>query len=388
MRLFVPTNWDKGLLEKLSDMPVDTLYGQLARDITGGGRPSFLLPKVSKEDIKEYIQEVHSHGMKFNYLVNPQCLGNMEFTKEFHNKILKHLEWIVNIDADYVTVTIPMLLQIIKKQFPDLKVIVSVFAHVDTVRRAESWEMLGADIISFPECVNRDFKLLKEISKSVKCDLQLITNLTCVYGCPFWIYHTNMVGHASRLDDPSQGFYIDYCLLNCSRLKVEDPTELIKSRWIRPEDLKMYEDLGIDNFKITERFSSTETLIRTVKAYSSRRYDGNLIDILNLRSKKGAQLPANVEYLIRPEFANVKLLADMEEVLYSAEGSWYIDNRDLDGFLEFFKHKNCDSSSCDECGYCKEIAEKVVKVDPKKRDFAISRLNKMIDDLTSSRIFQ
>ena len=69
MRLFVPTNWDKGLLERLSDMPVDTLYGQLARDITGGGRPSFLLPKVSKEDIKEYIQEVHSHGMKFNYLV-------------------------------------------------------------------------------------------------------------------------------------------------------------------------------------------------------------------------------------------------------------------------------------------------------------------------------
>ena len=54
------------------------------------------------------------------------------------------------------------------------------------------------------------------------------------------------------------------------------------SRWIRPEDLHVYEALGVKEFKIIDRSRSTAWLLRATKAYASRRYDGNLLDILSL----------------------------------------------------------------------------------------------------------
>ena len=47
MRLSVATNWDPDLLGQLQDYPVYDLFGALAMNVVGGGRPSLLLCHVS-----------------------------------------------------------------------------------------------------------------------------------------------------------------------------------------------------------------------------------------------------------------------------------------------------------------------------------------------------
>jgi len=47
-----------------------------------------------------------------------------------------------------------------------------------------------------------------------------------------------------------------------------------------PEDLHYYEKLGYETFKIVERNTPTQILLERVKAYSERRYDGNLLDLV------------------------------------------------------------------------------------------------------------
>ena len=58
------------------------------------------------------------------------------------------------------------------------------------------------------------------------------------------------------------------------------PAEMIKSRWIRPEDIIRYEEMGFGRFKVGQRTQNTEWNTRAATAYSNRTYDGNLLEII------------------------------------------------------------------------------------------------------------
>jgi collagenase-like PrtC family protease len=77
-------------------------------------------------------------------------------------------------------------------------------------------------------------------------------------------------------------------------LKLLRPAELIKARWIRPEDVGDYEGMGIDCLKLVERFRGTESLIHIVRAYERKSYQGNLVELLSL-PQQGAFLTPNLE---------------------------------------------------------------------------------------------
>jgi len=387
MKLSAATNWDLQLLDNLARFPeVAAVYGKMESDLVGGGRPSYLLPKVTRQAVQEYVAETHKRGMEFIYLMNPQCLDNLEYTAPFNRQLEEELCWLEEAGVDYITVSIPYLLQMVKKRHPRIKINVSVFANVNSVQRALFFQDLGADIITLPEYVNRDFKLLEQIKNRASAAVQLIANMTCLYGCPFQLYHANLVSHASQAGHRSGGFCPDYCIMNCTRIKISRPEEIIKSRWIRPEDTAYYEEAGIDSFKIIERFDTTETLTRTVHAYVRRRYDGNLADILNIKTDSRKQLPVDIDYFLQPGWADIHRLQDMEETLYL--GDQYIDNNALEGFLEFFRTKDCYSSDCAECGYCRRAAEKAVKIPTAGTENMLCRLEDKLEALVSGEFFK
>ena len=66
----------------------------------------------------------------------------------------------------------------------------------------------------------------------------------------------------------------------CQQIQNNKNEEYIKSPWVRPEDIKYYEEIGIEHFKITERGFPTDELVKRVKAYTDRKYNGNLIDLI------------------------------------------------------------------------------------------------------------
>jgi len=384
MRLAVPTNWDMSLIEPLSKIDtVESVYGGMPFFLGSGGRPTSSLVTVSPEYVEEYVRLLHSKGLKFSYALNASCLGNMEWEIEFNRKLFDHFHWLSSIGVDTVIVTIPHILELIKNYFPNFKVKVSSVARVTTVPRAKLFEKMGADAITFEFDINRDFKALRAIRDAVDCDLEILLNNCCLYECPWQMHHANSTSHSNQSDNPGNAFYVDSHIIRCGIEKYSDLSQIIKSRWIRPEDLIIYENMGYDSFKISGRTMSTSWILRTINAYSSRNHDGNLLEILegatdvrteNLNplsaiaqlARLGPELDDNKEGIIeRLRSGNTGIyqrLLDLDSfrlLLKTNRPSIWVDNKLLDGFIEFFKTKDCHWE-CAYCDYCERKVKEVI----------------------------
>ena len=374
MHLLVPSNWDRELILPLSQIKATVeIYGVLPTSMMGSGGSGPDIPQITTKQAEDYIELAHSAGLTFNYLLNAPCMNNMEWQEDTHRELVQHLEWLNSARVDGVTVAIPYLLELIKTQFPRLRVEVSTIAHVNSVARAKFFESLGADSIMLDSNINRDFKLLKAIRSAVKCELGVLTNSLCLYQCPYEYYHNNTMGHATQSHNPLNGFYIDYSVLHCTLARFNDTSQFIKARWIRPEDIHIYEEMGIDFFKISGRAMPTDWIINAVAAYSAFHYDGNLHDILNPLTLESRNAGPNLSS------TQITTIASPPKV--------YIDNQALEGFISYFKKKDC-LCGCNSCDYCQKTADKVVRFTQYEIDKYTAVLKKSLDDLNKSNMFK
>ncbi|MFQ5653291.1 MAG: U32 family peptidase [Planctomycetota bacterium] len=364
MKFSVGTNWDPELISGLSRFGrVEDVYAKLAEDMVGGGRPAYVVPKVTSEEVAAHIEDCHRHGIEFTYLLNASCLYGREFDEEWRREFAKMLDGLVDMGVDRVTVAIPYLIEVVKARHPRLKVNVSSFAEVNSVERARRFARMGADEVTFDFLsMQRDFKLMAAMVKSVETRFQVLGNHTCLHHCPSRTYHANLSSHGSQQQRRGEGAILDYCVLECLNTKLTDPSELIRSQWIRPEDLWHYEEIGIDKVKLVDRSRSTEWILKVVEAYVNRRTPGdNLIEVLNAVGSGGLPFADFGEFLkadaARPELAQTLGALAMRQFLL-------LDNRQLDGFLDRVKEIDCRSTDCDACGYCAEVASRAVRIHP------------------------
>lgn len=354
MKLTVATNWDERLIDELKDTDVITLFGKLNDDIIGGGRPSARTSNITKEYAESYIRKVVDSGMEFNYLLNSSCHGANEYNKEWHQKMLNFVDWLSDIGVGKCTITTPYLMEVMKKRHPHIKISVSSYNKITTVKKAKFFEELGADDICVDDSINRDFEVLKQMKQKVNANIVLIGNNTCSFECPYSFYHNNMNSHKSQSGEGQKGKNYFYNLNRCTQFKYSKPEEIIKSRWIRPEDIAFYESIGIDTFKLVDRMRPTEWILNAVKAYLNREYKGNLAEILNLSTFIVNTIPGLYKDIkgIEKHIVNGKPMDLIP----------YIDNQKLDGFLDGYKNKNCKNLDCDTCKYCNAITGKVLKM--------------------------
>ena len=396
MKLSVACNFDDALLEGLKGYPVYEIYGKLTRDYFGGGRPSFYLPQVDRAELEHYVAKTHQAGIEFNYLLNASAMGNLEFTRDGQRHVEELLGWLDDeVGVDSVTVTNAFFLRLIKKRHPRLKVRVSAHRFTDTPRKVRFWADNGADYIVINEVsIHRELRVLAAMRRAAgDVELQLIVNNWCRQDCAIAGTHAVNLSDASRTN--GRGFPLDYCSLVCNELRLREPVNIIRANWIRPEDLSIYEDLGYHNFKIVERNTPTQILLERVKAYSARRYDGNLLDLvqnyaypiekMNGKGKDAYSYRRMFKYFVKPQVVNLVKFRKVIEfgqtasVLYPRRGPnpVQVDNRALDGFMERFKTQGCADVDCEDCRYCHEWTERAVRIDPEWRE----RMGEIYDDL-------
>jgi len=398
MPLSVATNFRPDFIDAIAGYPVKEIFGKLSSDFAGGGRATFTLSPLSRKAFIAHVQDARARGIGFNYLINPACMDNAEFTRRGLGKLDRLLDFVEEAGADSVTISLPSLLPFIKKRHPKLKVRVGVFARVDSVAKARFWEELGADCITLESIsVNRDFETLAAIRATVGLELQLIANSNCLMFCPLSGQHMVNLSHASQKGHKSRGFMIDYCVLRCSWMKLMDQTHYLRSEFIRPEDVHAYREMGFDSLKILERGAPTSIMARRVRAYSEGSFDGNLLELIQpfgYTEKSGGGLMNFLRYLARPWSARagglmmLRRLAEKRGMLSPLDGSpVYVDNRMLDGFIDGFRNKPCRASDCDGCGYCASFAEKAVRVDEKYRAEMLEIYGRAFAELDSGRMW-
>jgi collagenase-like PrtC family protease len=381
VRFSVACNFDPELPAALAGLPVYEVYGKLTADYFGGGRPSFYLPAVDKKGLARYVRLVHERSMQFNYLLNSSSMNNVEFTTKGQRELRRLLDWLSEIGVDTITVSNLFFLRIIKRRYPQFGVRVSAHRETDNPRKARFWEDNGADCIVISETtIHRDFPVLEAMRRAVKCDLSLIVNNWCRQDCAIASNHAVLLSNASR--SGKQNFPLDYCSVYCNAYRLEEPVNFIRANWIRPEDLDRYVGMGYTNFKIVERNTPTALLALRVRAYHQRRYDGNLLDlvqnyaypnsVLKRRDRRIFSASRMLKHFVRPREVNLLRFREIVKfgkslsMLYPRKGDnpVYIDNRALDGFLGRFEGLQCEAIDCEKCRYCHDVAERSVYIDP------------------------
>jgi collagenase-like PrtC family protease len=370
MKYLVACNWDPDLLDQIDYPEVASLFGGLPDALIASGRPSSQIRPVSVSNVRQLIARVHAKKWTFDYNVNSSCLANKEVTRGGFKAIIKYLEGIVDLGVDALTITNTNLIGIVKKNFPTMKVNLSTYQKVADVAQARRFEDLGVDLIMLSEHANRDFKTLRAIRKAVKCQLALIANVGCVYDCPNALTHANSTAHSGAKGENT--LFTDPFMLYCFNKRISSHEEVVKIRWIRPEDVAHYEDLGIDVLKIIDRNSTTQALAERVKAYCQRSYDGNLLGLLgqmvDFKRTKSRSKELHIRKLFtRPglrSLRSAKMAKEFADLFSHSLGDLlYLDNKRLPAdFVKSFAGRDCRANDCRTCGNCGDWASRAVRV--------------------------
>ena len=388
MNYSLATNFDYSLLDYVKEYDnkkkVKSVYGKLKRDVLGGGRSSILLPQLSFSDLEKYVKYCHRAGIEFNYLFNPMCLDNKDVNRKEQSKILHFIDELVEIGIDAITLNSPYMCRVIRKKYPNLKITIGAYAVIYSIQQVDYWREMGANEVTLHHKVNRDFKLLESMLKyfaGKNINLRLIGNNVCLKDCPFQISHGTEQAHVSKSGDKKLFFDVD--LISCTYKKIDDFTRIISSEWIRPEDVKIYDELcekcnnPMLSIKLVERTKEVEFLKRTVKAYLDENFDGNLLDILNWPKKQEVEKldEKAIALGIMVDGYNIKKAKMFNDVFDLPD--IYVDNKKLDNFINHFiesnscmySHCGCGSLSGDnDCNYCSSWAKKVITFDEEKRN--------------------
>lgn len=339
-RLVLPTNWDPELLPRLAPLRPAYLYGSLPAE--GTLRTREQLPAVGERQVEEQVAAAAAEGIGFLYVMNATCGGNRELSEAGRWELMQRCQWLCEAGARGVTVANPYLIELVREGFPELEVHVSVLAGVDSARKASFYRDLGVTGIYLAPEVNRDFARLRAIRRAVDCRLSVLVNEGCLLQCPLSQYHANVVSHSAQSIDGR--YHVDYCYMKCSRAKAAAPAEYLQMPWIRPEDLPVYERLGIDHAKLAGRekmgdgpASHSDWIVRAARAYREGRCEDLGELLVAVEPVAPLQGGAGPELRVR------------------------IDSAALDGFLRYFERQRCDMD-CGECSYCERWARRAVSL--------------------------
>ena len=230
------------------------------------------------------------------------------------------------------------LLQVLADEAPDiaaqLEAVPSINTMLDSCHKIEAQlTYIGETGFKMPGKIILDRSLNRNLDELAKISLQMhhnfpglkmeaLANEGCLPYCPFKLSHDSYIALAN-IDGQDQTHVIN-CDIGCMRLLDEQPYRLLQSPFIRPEDIDLYL-YHVDTIKLCGRTLETDFLINAITAYRARRYDGNLLDLMDAMS-------------------------------------WLADRLYVDNSMLSFDFANmlsqCDTR-CDRCGFCKELFESI-----------------------------
>jgi len=307
----------------------DETYGCVPSSYVGNARAAKDLYPISLDQLANYINKTSKKGIGFNYVMNAVWSQGEEFSEQGQEHIINEVKQLIDCGVSSVTISSPGIIRIVKKQFPSLNITISINTCVSSLHEIFRWEKVGISKIVLNRHINRDVNLLHSMVKSTSTKLELLLNSMCNLHCSLHQYHNLINGVNSNVS--AEGIETKYPQSQCSLNCIKNPCEMICSAWIRPEDLGIYENIGLSSFKLDGRCLNANDIIFILERYLQRYHEGNFFDLF--------------------DFMNTRQEAGVK---------YYLNNRILDGFAKSLIEKNID---CRVCGgrneTCNKLAEKI-----------------------------
>jgi len=291
--LIIPCLWSEELLTAVQsvsgaydDIEIGEMYGAVSGESVGHGRPTYAVPEISRVNALKYRRSVNKTGLKYTYLLN----APFRMSKASERSVLDYLDWVVNdFGADSVMISSYDLMEVVRKRFPQIPIFISSIAGVASVRDLKQYMKISPTRVVLSYDANREFEELAQIcdySQRYGVDVELILADRCIRNCDKKEQH-----YIHLLTDTNGNRKFP---TTCSTRMFMRPREFVKAPFIRPEDLEVYENLGVRHFKLVGRTKTAPWVIKALNAYVRRCYDGNLMEVLgNLKESVAGRIILN-----------------------------------------------------------------------------------------------
>jgi len=338
-----------GLNARFSSRPLTEFYGSIRSHAEWTARPAFRLPDISELTLRRYVQACRRENIDFNYTLNTVHPGSKRALWAKRKELAALVQRLEDFGIRNVTITHPLVGEIVREASRSLDIEISTIAHVDTVSQILAWKQaVGATGICGSLSKNRSMLFLSRAARVCAehgIRLNLMVNEFCssggmVQGRGFGtncIYRASCyLCHAEDVTREDAQLFEKFPMGRC--ISGRDGTAAwLKTRFIRPEDIGKYEDIGISHFKITGRTGSTLYLLSTATAYMQGSFGGNLLELWK---------PLET------------IVGEVQQD--TSAGGLRINNRMLDGFIDHWVQNpqhECANELCgDTCSYCDEFA--------------------------------
>jgi collagenase-like PrtC family protease len=335
LQFSVPYNNDPGTLAEIfkwkehNGNRIREIYLSGPQEFAGSGRIS---PALEFGEFADAVQRIHREGIRVNVLLNSICEGGDWYTPSVLGKTMDYLKRVFEEHGvESITIANPLYIREVRKRFPQVEICASVLGDIDCIHRAIVYKKAGVDVMTPDVNINRNLGLLREIKERTGTELKLMVNEGCLFKCPFRKFHFNYISHKSR--NPGIGGVKsedNVFSLNCLQLTKSDPSQLLKSGWIRPEDTARYGQISTF-FKLVGRTSSRSMIVRSLEAYMQQSWDGDLLELM-----AGNIYSYGMSYLM------------------------HLDNKSLDA-VGFFEKVTACGQQCLDCDFCERLTEKLIK---------------------------
>jgi len=240
------------------------------------------------------LDEIRGMGVSAIVCVDASCYG-ANFASE---QLMKHLAEMLRSISEHIRIR-----AVTTSSFP----VAECLRHMNSslkIRASEGMHLMSVRQLDFTKHLfngyyigNEGVRDLDEIERMRKwCDdngksLHIVPNNSCLYRCPYYIYHGNVQSHLQDVvlaqDDPDKP--VDRTA-PCEQLlaKPENKVKILQGMWIRPEDMR-HVSYYFDSMRLGTR--TNRNLPDIVKAYCEGRWDGNLCDILESMHDHSAMFP-------------------------------------------------------------------------------------------------
>jgi collagenase-like PrtC family protease len=279
--------------------------------------------------LEEELQSIKKHGVKLDLLLNSNCYGAHAISIGLEKEVLSIIEHLDNIGCcpDVITTASPFIARTIKQNCAGIEVRASVNMRIGTTQSMDYVEELF-DSYYIQRDLQRNLAHVRKVHDWCVLHgkkLCLLANSGCLRFCPNQSFHDNLIAHSKGASNMQN--VTGWNPHICWQLYKDSAnfSEILKSTWIRPEEIHLYEGL-VDTIKLATRQHSHPHMV--IGAYTDGEYRGNLLE------------------LFEPGFS-------------LAFFPYYVDNTAFPGSWAE-KTSKCELD-CGGCNFCDSIASKVIK---------------------------
>ncbi len=293
MKLSLELNKKLRISEKSASIPaiknnlsIDELGAHLNLDFLDKDDP--LVFSQVKNQVLQVNKILKEKKISLVLLLNDACLGGKNHTLLYRKRLSNLLELAAS-EAIPLGIMEPSLIRHICSQDVGVDLIIftsSSHGIFDFHLRCEYYQKYfnrqgNIKRVMVPSDLNRDFAGLEKIRECCDFELGINVNEGDIFCSPYRLCEISSLSHIDPHKNIIDYNFIEDIFYNFRKETfLKEPWKLIASPWVRPEDIKFYEKLGINVFNILTNGSESRQISLLVDAYRKRSYKGNIVSLL------------------------------------------------------------------------------------------------------------